>query len=440
MSQARGTVSVDDDRVRVTTRTFEAAGIATGRHRHEFDYVIVPITGGTFTVVGADGSNARWSRSGARRISERRARSTTSSAPPIGRRSSSRSSSSADLVYRPRRKPAGIGTSGTGIGRRASLRRTVLGLLAVVSLVVPSSAGAITFGQPDLDNQYPNVASVRGIVEATNTARVSCSGSLLHRDAEKVVILTAAHCTDAWADEIAAGTLDSVGVSFDKDNQVPDGTTMNATFYVRGGVPISFPAKDAPFEKFDYGLVVFPTSAENAVGETIFERWGALTPVQVSPTVDYLSDLIAGVRNPTRALSFTAVGYGTGEKFPIPGEETGPANPAGTNNETFLRRFIADGLTYNAHNPRNDVLRLSQNIAKGEPGTCNGDSGGPIFYEDPNLGRVQVSAVSGGDFPCKATNTGPGFSRPEAFAFIGCASVEGDTSAVAACVDNRFGS
>ena len=50
MSQARGTVSVDDDRVRVTTWTFEAAGTATGRHRHEFDYVIVPITGGTFTV------------------------------------------------------------------------------------------------------------------------------------------------------------------------------------------------------------------------------------------------------------------------------------------------------------------------------------------------------------------------------------------------------
>ena len=319
------------------------------------------------------------------------------------------------------------------------MRRTVLGLLAVVSLVAPSSAGAITFGQPDLSNEYPNVASVRGIVAAQNLARVSCSGSLLHRDADKVVILTAAHCTDAWAAEIAAGTLDSVGVSFDQNNQV-NGTTTNATFYVRGGVPISFPAKDAPFEKFDYGLVVFPTNAENAVGETIAERWGALTPVQVSPTVDYLSDLIAGVRNPARALSFTAVGYGTGEKFPIPGQQTGPANPSGTNTSTFLIRFIANRLTYNAHNPRNDVLRLSQNIAKGENGTCNGDSGGPIFYEDPSLGRVQVSVVSGGDFPCRATNTGPGFSLPEAFAFIACASVEGDASAVAACVDNRFGS
>jgi Trypsin len=319
------------------------------------------------------------------------------------------------------------------------MRRAVLALLAVVSLAVPSTAGAITFGQPDLNNQYPNVASVRGIDEARNLARVSCSGSLIHRDAQKVVILTAAHCTDAWAGEIAAGTLDSVGVSFDQNNQV-NGTTNNATFYVRGGVPISLPAKDAPFEKLDYGLVVFPANAENAVGETISERWGALTPVQVSPTVDYLSHLVAGVSNPTRALRFTAVGYGTGEKFPIPGQETGPADPSGTNTSTFPIRFIADGLTYKAHNPINDVLRLSMNIAKGEPGTCNGDSGGPIFYEDSNLGRVQVSVVSGGDAPCRATNTGPAFSRQEAFDFIGCASVVGGVSAVVSCVDNRFGS
>jgi hypothetical protein len=319
------------------------------------------------------------------------------------------------------------------------MRTRLLGLLVVVVLVVSPGAGAITYGQPDVNNEYPNVASVRGIVEATNIARISCSGSLLHQDADKVVILTAAHCTDGWAGAIAAGTIDSVGVSFDQNNQV-GGAITNGTFYVRGGVPISFPAKDAPFEKFDYGLVVFSASAENAIGETVSERWGALTPVQVAPSVDYLSDLIAGVSNPTQDLSFTAVGYGTGEKFPIPGEETGPANPSETNNETFLIRHVADGLTYKAHNPVNDVLRLSMNIAKGEEGTCNGDSGGPIFYEDPTLGRVQVSLVSGGDFPCRATNTGPGFSRPEAFAFIGCATVAGGVGAVAACVDERFGS
>lgn len=314
--------------------------------------------------------------------------------------------------------------------------RLVVGLLAVVALVVgmSSGAGAITWGRPDVDNEYPNVASVRGIVEAQNLARISCSGSLLQRDADKIVILTAAHCTDAWAAEIAAGTIDSVGVSFDQNNQV-NGTTTDATYYVRGGVPISFPAKDAPFETFDYGLVVFSATAENTVGQTIEQRWGALTPVQVAPDAGYLSRVISSVGNPTQNLSFTAVGYGTGEKFPVPGQETGPADPSGTNTATFLVRYIADGLTYGAYNPVNDVLRLSMNIAQGESGTCNGDSGGPIFYDDPALGRVQVSLVSGGDAVCRATNTGPGFSREEALDFLGCGTVEGDVSAVRACVD-----
>ena len=56
MSLARGDVGADNDRVRATTWTFAAPGDATGRHRHEFDYVVVPITGGTFTVTDADGS------------------------------------------------------------------------------------------------------------------------------------------------------------------------------------------------------------------------------------------------------------------------------------------------------------------------------------------------------------------------------------------------
>ena len=317
------------------------------------------------------------------------------------------------------------------------MRTRLLGVSVVLALAIgmSSSANAITFGVPDVNNQYPNVASVRGIVAAQNLARISCSGSLLHRDAQKLVILTAAHCTDGWIAAIAAGTIDSVGVSFDQNNQV-NGSITDATYYVRGGVPISFPAKDAPFETLDYGMVVFSTSAENSLGQTIQERWGGLAPVQLPPGAGYLPTLIKSVSNPTSDLSFTAVGYGTGEKFPIPGEETGPATPSGTNFATFLIRYIANGLTFDAYNPVNDVLRLSMNIAQGEPGTCNGDSGGPIFYNDQTLGRVQVSLVSGGDFPCRATNTGPGFSRQEAFDFLACAKVAGSVAAVRACVDS----
>jgi hypothetical protein len=135
----------------------------------------------------------------------------------------------------------------------------LLAVLAVLAFAfsISSSARAITWGEPDVNNEYPNVASVRGIINSTNTARISCSGSLLYRDAEKVVILTAAHCTDAWTSAIAAGTINSVGVSFDQNNQIK-GSTTNATYYVRGGVPISFSAKDAPSKRSTTAWLCFP--------------------------------------------------------------------------------------------------------------------------------------------------------------------------------------
>ncbi len=49
------TVQIDNDRVRVTEWRF-APGTATGHHRHEHAYVVVPMTTGTLTIVSAAGS------------------------------------------------------------------------------------------------------------------------------------------------------------------------------------------------------------------------------------------------------------------------------------------------------------------------------------------------------------------------------------------------
>jgi beta-alanine degradation protein BauB len=55
MSAARSETSVDNELIRITTWTFDAGGANTGHHIHEYDYVVVPVTGGTFTIVDADG-------------------------------------------------------------------------------------------------------------------------------------------------------------------------------------------------------------------------------------------------------------------------------------------------------------------------------------------------------------------------------------------------
>ncbi len=56
MIAAQSNITADNGQVRVTTWTFGSQGSATGHHRHEFDYVVVPVTGGTFEVSSPDGS------------------------------------------------------------------------------------------------------------------------------------------------------------------------------------------------------------------------------------------------------------------------------------------------------------------------------------------------------------------------------------------------
>lgn len=51
------TVQVDDERVRVTEWRF-APGAHTGWHRHEMDYVVVPLTTGPLVAVTKDGETS----------------------------------------------------------------------------------------------------------------------------------------------------------------------------------------------------------------------------------------------------------------------------------------------------------------------------------------------------------------------------------------------
>lgn len=54
-ARAVPTVQVDTDYVKVTEWRF-APGAATGYHRHEYDYVVVPMTTGRLKLIGADGA------------------------------------------------------------------------------------------------------------------------------------------------------------------------------------------------------------------------------------------------------------------------------------------------------------------------------------------------------------------------------------------------
>ena len=53
--QATSSLKIDNERIRVTEWRFEP-GQATGHHRHEMDYTVVPLTSGRLRIVGADGA------------------------------------------------------------------------------------------------------------------------------------------------------------------------------------------------------------------------------------------------------------------------------------------------------------------------------------------------------------------------------------------------
>ncbi|MEM6678092.1 MAG: cupin domain-containing protein [Pseudomonadota bacterium] len=53
---AIGTVLIENDRTRVTEWRFRERGANTGWHRHDYDYVVIPLFDGALDILNPDGS------------------------------------------------------------------------------------------------------------------------------------------------------------------------------------------------------------------------------------------------------------------------------------------------------------------------------------------------------------------------------------------------
>lgn len=105
---------------------------------------------------------------------------------------------------------------------------------------------------------------------------------------------------------------------------------------------------------------------------------------------------------------FTAVGYGGNEPVNQPG---GPVI-----GYLDIRQYSVSSL--NAVDKA--WLRLSQNPAKGDGGTCYGDSGGPNFLgAGQNETNIVASITITGDALCKATNVTYRLDTEPAREFLG---------------------
>jgi secreted trypsin-like serine protease len=229
--------------------------------------------------------------------------------------------------------------------------RSVL-LVTLLSLLLATPALAITYGQAD-GNRHPNVGALVGTFDGQTYPY--CSGTLI----APTVFLTAAHC-DIGVSKVFV-TFDSVYTAKAK--------LVAGTFH---GDPQYSQQQSDPH---DIAVVVFDKPIKN------------LTPAAL-PTAGQFNNLKGDQQ-------FTAVGYGGTQRLHAPGGGT----PEFTYPDT---RMYAVG-TLNSVNAA--WLRLSQNPAKEDGGTCYGDSGGPNFL---GAGAEETNIIAGttitGDSVCRATN------------------------------------
>jgi secreted trypsin-like serine protease len=161
-------------------------------------------------------------------------------------------------------------------------------------------------------------------------------------------------------------TLDGIKVSFDPDDAIHDGLLAVSDMKTH-------PAFDGSK----------PTSNLHDVGVLILEKsQKKVTPAILAPQgfLDSLS------RKQLNGAKFTVVGYGTTLDFPPPQFNS----PDG-------KRRVAESQFQSL---QATVIKLKQNKATGDGGTCSGDSGGPTFWRTPEGQEILVGITSFGDSVC----------------------------------------
>lgn len=233
---------------------------------------------------------------------------------------------------------------------------TIVLALVATTLAVVAAARAITFGQLDTTNRYPNVGAL--IVEFEGEKAIVCSGTLIAPS----VFLTAAHCTDF---------LPSIGVAPD-DVWVTFDPTFDAASPLLPGTYHLNPLFGAGGQSNTNDVTVITLDAPVS----------GIAPARL-PTLNLLDTL------PLKNQRFTAVGYGTVRED----KRKGP-------HSLFFdgqRRFADQGF----RSLTKSWLNLSMNPSIGSGGTCFGDSGGPHFLGSSN---VVASVTVTGDRFCRATD------------------------------------
>jgi V8-like Glu-specific endopeptidase len=238
---------------------------------------------------------------------------------------------------------------------------------AVAALVLTSSASAITNGVPD-GTGHPEVGALLAQQAFSDGTWEECTGTLI----SPTVFLTAEHCDEG---------VSRVAVTFDSNYVFPTGKTYWGTWH--GDPNYNHTTSDPQ----DLAVVVLDKPIRT------------IAPARL-PKANSLAGLSGNA-------GFTAVGYGA---------QSVTNGPGGKVLHYQDTRYVATG-TFNSLTQA--WLKLSMNPAKGDGGTCYGDSGGPNFL---GSGATETNIIAGttitGDAWCRSTNVDYRLDTPAARSFL----------------------
>ena len=233
-------------------------------------------------------------------------------------------------------------------------RRPLLLAIALVTLglLAASPAAAITGGAPD--TIHTNVGLVRF---TTADGRFRCSGTLI----APTVVLTAGHCTEGPATNVYVSFDDTLALDPLAPNITPEEKAAREAHYITGTAHPD-PGWDGKLQfskQHDQGVVVLDAAAST--------KWPDIVPAALPP-VGYMDANQGALKNGT----FTLVGYGVkiGEK------KATVVVTVRSSTTSYLKNVGSEVITF----------QINDRDSKAGGGSCFGDSGGAVFFDDFVLG------------------------------------------------------